>query len=50
MRECDTVVNVPHRFIPDDEVSRLWAKDRAISGECRRLNHAKATTINALVR
>jgi hypothetical protein len=50
MAECGTVVDVPHRFIADDETSRLWAKDRATLGDCRRLNHAKGDTIRALVK
>lgn len=50
MGECGTVVDIPHRFLPDDETSRLWARDRATLGDCRKLNHAKATTIKALVQ
>ncbi|WP_210214450.1 hypothetical protein [Mesorhizobium sp. M4A.F.Ca.ET.020.02.1.1] len=50
MAECGTVVDVPHRFIPGDETSRLWAQDRANLGACGRLNHAKGTTIRALVK
>ncbi|WP_189347205.1 hypothetical protein [Mesorhizobium sp. M4A.F.Ca.ET.090.04.2.1] len=50
MGECGTVVDVPHRFVPDDETSRLWAQDRATLADCGRLNHAKGTTIKALVK
>lgn len=50
MAECGTLVDVPHRFIPDDEASRLWARDRATLGDCSRLNHAKGATIRALVK
>ncbi|WP_189367458.1 hypothetical protein [Mesorhizobium sp. M7A.F.Ca.ET.027.02.1.1] len=50
MAECGGVVDVPHRFIPGDETSRLWAQDRANFGDCRRLNHAKAVTIKALLK
>ena len=50
MAECGTVVDIPHRFLPSDEASRLWAKDRATVGECWRLNHAKGVTIKALIR
>jgi len=50
MAECGTVVDVPHRFIPADETSRLWAHDRATLGDCGRLNHAKGDTIRALVK
>jgi hypothetical protein len=50
MRECGQLSNVPHRFLPDDEASRLWATDRKNFGECRRLNHTKGATIKALIR
>jgi len=50
MAECGDLVDVPHRFIPDDEASRLWARDRSNFGDCRRLNHTKATTIKALLK
>ncbi len=49
MRDCADLVDVPHRFLPDHEASRLWATDRKNFGECRRLNHTKGTTIKALV-
>jgi hypothetical protein len=48
--ECGELVDVPHRFVPADEASRLWARDRANFGDCRRLNHAKAVTIKVLIR
>ncbi|TIN36866.1 MAG: hypothetical protein E5Y10_22320 [Mesorhizobium sp.] len=48
--ECAGVVDVPHRFIPYHEASRLWAEDRRRSGDCKRLNHAKALTIKALTK
>lgn len=50
MQECKTVVDIPHRFIPYDEMLGLWAADRAISGDCRRSKHASITTIKALIR
>jgi hypothetical protein len=50
MQECKTVVDIPHRFIPYDEMLGLWAADRAISGDCRRGKHAAITTIKALIR
>jgi hypothetical protein len=50
MGECGTVVDIPHRFVPDDETSRLWARDRATLGDCRKLNHAKGVTIEALAK
>lgn len=50
MSECGDLVDVPHRFVPADEASRLWARDRANFGDCRRLNHAKGATIKALTR
>lgn len=50
MAECGTVVSVPHRDLSPEETNRLWGKDRAISGACKRLNHAKAVTIKALVK
>jgi hypothetical protein len=50
MGECGAVVDIPHRFLPDDETSRLWARDRATLGDCRRLNHAKGVTIRALAK
>lgn len=50
MRECGQLVDVPHRFLPDHEASRLWARDRATFGECRRLNHTKGVTIKALIK
>ncbi|TIU02353.1 MAG: hypothetical protein E5W43_00995 [Mesorhizobium sp.] len=50
MAECGELVDVPHRFVPADEASRLWAQDRTNFGECRRLNHAKGATIKALTK
>jgi hypothetical protein len=50
MAECKGVVDVPHRFVPYDELARLHAMDRQSLGECRRLNHAKGATIKALIR
>ncbi|RWQ12320.1 hypothetical protein [Mesorhizobium sp.] len=50
LAECSDVVDVPHRFIPYDEASRLWAEDRRRSGDCKRRNHAKAVTIKALTK
>ncbi|WP_192183288.1 hypothetical protein [Mesorhizobium amorphae] len=50
MKECADVVDVPHRFVPYDEASRLWAIDRQNFGDCKRSNHAKITTIKALAR
>lgn len=50
MAECQDVVAIPHRFVPYGELVRLHAVDRKSLGECWRLNHAKATTIKALIR
>jgi hypothetical protein len=50
MQECAGVVDVPHRFIPYDEASRLWAIDRKNSGDCKRGKHAAILTIKALAR
>ncbi|QKD16807.1 hypothetical protein [Mesorhizobium sp. NZP2077] len=50
MQECPTVVDVPHRFIPYDEMLGLWAADRAISGDCKRGKHAAIKTIKALTK
>lgn len=50
MAECGKVVDIPHRFIPDDEASRLWAADRATLGDCWHLNHAKGGVIKALTQ
>ncbi|WP_192246023.1 hypothetical protein [Mesorhizobium silamurunense] len=50
MRECNEVVDVPHRFVPWDEGSTLWGVDRASLGECWRLNHAKGLIIKALTK
>lgn len=50
MAECGVVVDIPHRFLPDDETTRLWAQDRASLGACGRLNHAKGDTIKALIK
>ncbi|TIT40199.1 MAG: hypothetical protein E5W76_17215 [Mesorhizobium sp.] len=48
LAECGTVVNIPERDLVPDETNRLWAKDRATLGDCRRKDHAKAVTIKAL--
>lgn len=50
MRECDKVVDIPHRFIPSSEQTQLHAEDRRISGDCKRLNHAKILIIKALIK
>lgn len=50
MADCQNVVTIPHRFVPYDELVRLHAVDRQSLGDCWRLNHAKATTIKALIR
>lgn len=50
MRECEGVVDIPHRFIPNKEQVALHAEDRRRLGDCRRLNHAKAITITALTK
>lgn len=50
IQECKGVVDVPHRFIPYDELVRLHATDRQSLGDCARLNHAKALTIKALIK
>jgi hypothetical protein len=49
-KECDGVVDVPHRFVPSAEETLLHAEDRRRLGDCGRLNHAKALTIKALAR
>ena len=49
-QECQGVVDVPQTFIPYDQAILLWAKDRAALGDCKRLDHAKALTIRALVK
>lgn len=49
-QECQGVAEVPHTFIPYDKAILLWAKDRAALGDCKRLDHAKALTIKALVK
>lgn len=43
-------MNIPERDLVPDETNRLWAKDRATLGDCRRKDHAKAVTIKALVK
>ncbi|WP_210237972.1 hypothetical protein, partial [Mesorhizobium sp. M2D.F.Ca.ET.226.01.1.1] len=50
MSECGDLVDVPHRFVPADEASRLWAQDRSNFGDCRRLKHSNRATIRALVK
>lgn len=50
MQECETVVAIPHRFIPSKEQTDLHAEDRRISGDCWRLNHAKIVIIKALTK
>ena len=49
-KECEGVVDIPHRFIPSSEQAQLHAEDRRRLGDCKRLNHAKAVTIQALTR
>ncbi|PWJ93507.1 hypothetical protein C8D77_101186 [Mesorhizobium loti] len=50
MQECAKVVDIPHRFVPSKEQTDLHAEDRVISGDCRRLNHAKILIIKALTK
>ncbi|CDX26614.1 conserved hypothetical protein [Mesorhizobium plurifarium] len=50
MSECGELSDVPHRFIPDAEASRLWAQDRIAFRDCKRLDHAKGDTIKALIQ
>ncbi len=49
-QECEGVVDIPHRFIPSKEQTALHAEDRRRLGDCKRLNHAKAVTIKALIK
>ncbi|MER8615950.1 hypothetical protein NKG99_03715 [Mesorhizobium sp. M1409] len=49
-KECEGVVDIPHRFIPYDEAIGLWAEDRRISGECKRGKHAAIVIIKVLAR
>lgn len=49
-QECKGVVDIPHRFIPSKEQTDLHAEDRRRLGDCKRLNHAKAVTIKALLK
>lgn len=50
MQECRSVVDVPHRALGYDEAARLWARDRASLGDCRRGKHAAILTIKALLK
>ncbi|MER8941376.1 hypothetical protein NKH82_17975 [Mesorhizobium sp. M0915] len=50
MKECAGVVDIPHRFVPYDELVRLHATDRQSLGDCKRGKHAAILTIKALLK
>ncbi len=50
MQECAEVVDIPHRFVPYDEMADLWAIDRMNHGDCRSGKHAAIKTIKALIK
>lgn len=45
---CDEVSDIPDRDLGTAEVARLWGRDRAALGECRRRHGALAAAAAAI--
>lgn len=50
LQDCNTVVDIPHRFVPRHEQEMLHAIDRQSLGDCWSANHAKIKIIRALTK